>query len=308
MVITLAVCFIGAATAARAADPGLIVTQQGNAISADSTRVDGSKVHYVPSRSKSEKVIPLGEVAGIIPRLERGKKYDNQKIAMVLELIKTINGKHPSLRRQLNVIESEWVIASKPVDPGIAKEIEAVLQQFKQNPKAESSYKRATTALQMIRFKDKTGSHDAVVDKALVEMKVDYLGFDLPALLAKGDAEKVSKEELKAYRAEAIVALKGKTTEKEKLAVKAAFEKARGTAIRGCIAEVEAFFNKYKAVSVYHKSVEDLEAIKTEICKADSDFELVKASDDKMFGIMKEQYKGYDFSNNKFPLGPKDQS
>jgi len=27
-----------------------------------------------------------------------------------------------------------------------------------------------------------------------------------------------------------------------------------------------------------------------------------------MFGIMKEQYKGYDFSFNKFPLGPQDQA
>ncbi len=301
--------FIACSSAFAQTDgPGLIIAKSGAAISAESTRVEGANVHYVAAGSKSEKVVPVADIIGIIPYLERGVKYSDQKIGLVLELIKTVKSKHPELRRKLNVIESDWIVAGKPVDPGLAKEIDAVVQQFNQSTKGESAYKRATTALGMIRFKDKTGSQDAVVDKALADMKIAYLGFDLPALLARGDAEKFSKAELSAYRAEAIEAIKGKTTEKEKLALKEAFAKARETTIRGCIAEIEAFFDKYKAVSVYHKSVEDLRAIKEEICKEDSDFELVKKSDEKMFGIMKEQYKGYDFSFNKFPISPKDQA
>ncbi len=293
--------------AAKADGPGLILTKKGTIHQADSTRVEGGTIYYVPIRSKAEQSMPKSSVEFTVPLLERGKKYTDQSIDDILALIKVVKTQYPNLRRQLNAAEGDWMVARKPVDPGIANEIDTIVQQFNQSPRDSRLYKKSATALRMVRFRDKTGSHDAKIDEVLVKMKKAYLGFDLQALLARGDAETVSKEELKAYRADAIEAIKGRTTKEEKLELKAAFGKARDTAIRGWISEIETFFNKYKAISVYHKAVEDLKVIKEELCKEDSDFLLVKESDEKMFKIMKEQYSGYDFSFSKFPLGPGEQ-
>jgi hypothetical protein len=290
--------------AAHAEGPGLIVTKSGKIFAASKTRTEGNKLYYVSSTSKKEVSITDASVEGVIPTIERGKEYSKEDATDALEVLNALRKMHPHLQRQLNALENDWKQVQNPSSSALGGDIEKLMATFKQRPKDARLYKNTSASLGMISYKDKSGRYDTEIKKALKDLRFIYLGFDLDALVARGAADPVTREDLKSLGEEVSNALKSDVDEREKALVEESLIKGRATAIRGYVAEIDAVFIKYNTVSVYHKAVERMRALKKELVVTDADSLIIENAANKMFSAIKEKYSMFDFSHNLFPIGP----
>lgn len=181
----------------RAEARTMLVFKDGNPVWADSVSKKEDTVTYKVAGSDSIRTVSAGELTGLIPEVERGKKYDAAHIESVIKRIKTVQSRHHALRRPLTSILQEWEALKQPaVD--LNPEIDACIQDFNSSAKDMETYRRTAMEMGMIKYKDVRSDHTARLDKALSDMRASFVKVNTERLTNQTNQTPTIEEFIKA--------------------------------------------------------------------------------------------------------------
>jgi hypothetical protein len=164
---------LGLVSGARAGDR-LIVTKTGQGIWATrATKADG-KVLYVSRDTRQTYSVPVADLDGVVPTVQRGKLYEPDEIEKYIDRIVTLQRKHGRLYRQLNTILQEWKSLQRP-SAALENGITEIENSFAGSDKGTRAYQQAILALEMVKYKDLGGIYTEKTDALFARLKDEYV-------------------------------------------------------------------------------------------------------------------------------------
>ena len=152
----------------------LVVTRTGQSFWVSSVKQSGDVVEYVHRDTRQRGAVPVADLHGVMPTVQRGKLYQPDEVQKYIERTEKLIKLHPSLLRQLNAILQEWKAIQNPPE-GLGDEISAVEEAFESSEKGPHDYQMAAYDLGMIKYKDLGGSFSARIETIEERIREEYI-------------------------------------------------------------------------------------------------------------------------------------
>ena len=152
----------------------LVVTRTGTSFWVTSVKQNGDQIEYVRRDTRQHATVPVSELHGVIPIVQRGKLYQPDEVQKYIDRTEKMIQLHGNLYRQLNVILQEWKALRNP-DEGLGDAITAMEEAFESSDKGPDAYRMATLDLSMVKYKDVGGHFGDRVDAILDRIKQEYV-------------------------------------------------------------------------------------------------------------------------------------
>ncbi|MBA4387103.1 MAG: hypothetical protein C0404_03920 [Verrucomicrobia bacterium] len=246
----------------------LIVTTDSTGIQATNVRTDRDTVSFKDVETGADKTMPTNKVDGIVPFVSKGKDYKPEEIQQNIELLKKLKLKHKTLIKYLNQLQNEWEAMQKPAKE-YDKDIDNLVNGFKNGDRSTTAYKGVTMSLGMIRFKDVHKKYSERIDAALAEVRDAYLAGIIARFSTLATSNRLSIAEFARVREmTSDISDHGDMKHKEKAAK--LLNQARQTTLDVCSQDAVAMYSGKQNIEAYLRSRDTFLKLKEEVAAGDA--------------------------------------
>jgi hypothetical protein len=231
----------------------LVITKDGKSFWANSIKKTATDMTYVDNRTGAKGSVPLSQVADVVPKMDKKQTYSKAEVAKNLATATKAARSHPRLLKQVNALKYEWEsVSGSAVD--IEKEIEKVMSRFGESRQGVQDYRTAKMGLEMLVYKDFSGSHAKMIEEKTEELLLLFIKIDLKDLEARATSPELTSKGLARMTAEVKSALAKELPRKLKERLLVALKSGRKIIMDKYIAAAEKAFSAEDPLGTYPRS------------------------------------------------------
>ena len=284
---------------------GLVIKKDGEGFWVDSMTLEGALYSYVTDKQQPGS-IPQPEVATLIPSVERGKNYTEEEIKANIEKIDDAIKKYLPSRKHLIRLKGQWQAAESGFDEATGQNFDKVLINFKQSPRGRAEYEKALMDLEMLKFKDAAGKHDAKAAAIKTEMIDILLGIKLGEFEQKSTVGKMRVPDYYAVRDQAADMLKKDLPTEVRERVQAGLDQARGTVLNQWIPYGRMNIEARPSIDSYMRGRTMLFLLQDEVAQTEEEKQRITDEFASTRDMIKAKFPQCDYSLKDFILTPSD--
>ena len=301
-VVSLSVV-LGLVSSARAGDR-LLVTKTGQGIWATRAKKADGKVLYVSRDTRQTCSVPIADLDGVVPTVQRGKLYTPDAIEKYITQIETLQRKHGRLYRQLNTILQEWKALQRP-SAALENQITEIETSFTGSDKGTRAYQRAVLALEMVKYKDLGGIYTEKTDALFAHLKDQYVAINKQRIMDMAAAPNLPIDSFVPMR-QLAEAVKEEAGDADKEIINDLLATTREAVYRSTCQESFRIFRASKSVDGYLESVRMLKLNRDEVAATEEEKTTIDGGLARLREGLKKMQSSYRLNEKGYPFSQDD--
>ncbi|MFO7870790.1 MAG: hypothetical protein R6V03_05090 [Kiritimatiellia bacterium] len=248
--------------------------------------------------------LDASEIDGLIPTVQRGNKYDPDKVRERVDEIKRLRGKHGKLLRKLNRLLQEWQVLLRE-SPEFDGKIRKLVDEFNESGKDPKTYSRIALALGMLKYKDMRGEYTDDIESAIARVKKGFLDYN-----GKRFREIVEEKEMSfdkfaeaEYLKDELVRVAGDDASRE---FETLFSEYRESIYNASLEGAKQIFSARPSVDSYLKSRAILVFVRDSVAAGEDEQQDAAQRIESLVAKVSDTVNSYSFDYKGYPLSPED--
>jgi len=282
----------------------LVVTRTGKSFWVTSVKQVGDQVKYVHRDTRQPGTVPVSELHGVVPTVQRGKIYKPEEVQKYIDRAEKLIKLHGNLYRQLNVILQEWKALQNPPE-GLADDITSMEAAFESSDKGPHAYKMIALDLSMVKFKDVGGHFSRRIESILERAKQEYIATTKQRIAEMAATEGLSVDEYVDMKELAKTVME-ETGDADSEEIEGMVSAAREAVYLATCQKSMQILRETRSVDGYLECVRILKINKEQIAANDTERATIDRGQAKLLAGIKNLAPQYRFNESGYPLSQDD--